>query len=327
MVDELTGFRKRVSANMMMIIGSPHTGKTTRAINRCFALTNTRYTEKSRAGKLARLVEEGRVVFTVFDKNMGYGEFVEKELEIDNETVVRDGILKNICNRAAAEQQKCREGKKRARNYVLVIRNRLDNVADVMKVWGGSFVLLRDYEKEVELPYSHSMLHIPYNLYVILICDYFKGDPNGQDEYEDDEYDEDDEGEEESRKEEIKYFFDKFRIERSKVEYGIICDISYYCGKMAEKINKKLDRYDNGWCVGHGYFMGARTVDDIIRIMRKKVLPVLLLGDRFWYFGVAEDSKKDCGEHFFVNAGAGLCILSGKIDLFTVISFVDEEDD
>lgn len=311
----------------MMFIGSPHTGKTTRAINRCFALTNTRYTEKSWAGKLARLVEEGRVVFTVFHENMGYGEFVEKELVIDDETIVRDGILKKICARAAAEQQKCCKKKKSPRNYVLVIRNRLDQVADIMKVWGGCFVLLRDSEKEVELPYSYSMLRIPDNLHVIFIWDYIKEAPADQEDNVEDEYDED-EGEEESHKKEIKYFFNTFRVERSQVEYGIIRDISYYCGKMVEKINTKCNKYHSDRWVGHGYFAGARTADDIIRIMRKKVLPVFMIGyiNSCWEIGAAENSGKDDGEHFFVNVGSDFLILSEKIDLFTVRCFLYKED-
>ena len=204
------------------------------------------------------LLEERRVEFVTFHQSYGYEEFVEglrpkTEGGVGFELIHEDGVLKRIAKRARKAPPSV--------PYVLIIDE--INRANVSKVLGELVTLLEDDKRQgaanevaVTLPHSRKPFTLPANLHIL-------GTMNTAD-----------------RSIALldtalrrRFDFEEMppepKLLRGKVE-GIDLD------DVLRAINERLEYFlDRDRLVGHAWFMGAKTRDDVDRVMRSKVIPLI----------------------------------------------------
>ena len=247
----------------IILYGPPGTGKTYATARRCVEICDGSASkdEKDVRRRYRELLEEEeRVEFVTFHQSYGYEEFVEglrpkpNESGVGFELVPEDGVLKRIAERAREAPPSV--------PYVLVIDE--INRANVSKVLGELVTLLEDDKRQgaanevaVTLPHSpDEPFTLPANLHIL-------GTMNTAD-----------------RSIALldtalrrRFDFEEMPPEpellRGKVE-GV--DLP----AVLEAINKRLEYFlDRDRLVGHAWFMGAKTRDDVDRIMRNKVIPLI----------------------------------------------------
>ena len=244
----------------IILYGPPGTGKTYATARRCVEICDGSASkdEKDVRRRYRELLEEEeRAEFVTFHQSYGYEEFVEglrpkTEGGAGFRLVVRNGVLKRIAKRAR---------KAPLDPYVLVIDE--INRANVSKVLGELVTLLEDDKRQgaanevaVTLPHSGESFTLPANLHIL-------GTMNTAD-----------------RSIALldtalrrRFDFEEMPPEpellQGKVE-GV--DLP----TVLEAINERLEwLLDRDRLVGHAWFMGAKTRDDVDRIMRNKVIPLI----------------------------------------------------
>ena len=249
-----------------LLYGPPGTGKTYATARRCVEICGGAM-EDSQEGIRRRYVElvgQGRVEFVTFHQSYGYEEFVEglrpvtggsKEgnSSVGFRLVPRDGVLKRIAEHARATQSP----------HVLVIDE--INRANISKVMGELVTLLEEDKRErakneiaVTLPYSHERFTLPANLYIL-------GTMNTADrsiaildtalrrrfEFEELPPDPD-------------------KLKKAANSTGI--NLSAVLRAMNERLEWLLDR---DHLIGHAWLMDVHTKDDVGRVMRRKIIPLV----------------------------------------------------
>ena len=264
-----------------ILYGPPGTGKTYVTARHCVKICDGQAPESDKdiRARYAELVKEKRVEFITFHQSYGYEEFVEGlrpetgQTEPNGQTspgfrlVAKDGILKRIASRAQQGDNPV--------PYVLVIDE--INRANVSKVLGELVTLLEEDKRQgaeneisVKLPHSGNLFSLPSNLYIL-------GTMNTADR---------------SialldtalrrRFEFVELAPDPDKLQTVKKATGI--DLPALLRAMNERLEWLLDRDHQ---IGHAWLMQAETREDVDRIMRHKIIP--LMAEYFY-----EDWKKVC---------------------------------
>ena len=250
-----------------ILYGPPGTGKTYATARRCVEICGgaTEDSQEDVRRRYVELVGQGRVEFVTFHQSYGYEEFVEglrpvtggsKEgnSAVGFRLVPRDGVLKRIAEHAR---------KQHPLPHVLVIDE--INRANISKVMGELVTLLEEDKRErakneiaVTLPYSGERFTLPANLHIL-------GTMNTAD-----------------RSIAIldtalrrRFEFEELPPDPDKLKEaadstGI--NLSAVLRAMNERLEWLVDR---DHLIGHAWLMGVRTKDDVGRVMRRKIIPLV----------------------------------------------------
>ena len=254
------GVERQQSSRNVILYGPPGTGKTYATARRCVEICDGSASkdEKDVRRRYRELLEERRVEFVTFHQSYGYEEFVEGLRPKPNESgagfelVHKDGVLKRIAERAREALPSV--------PYVLVIDE--INRANVSKVLGELMTLLEDDKRQgaanevaVRLPHSRDPFTLPANLHIL-------GTMNTAD-----------------RSIALldtalrrRFDFEEMPPEPDLLETVEGIDLA----AVLCAINRRLEYFlDRDRLVGHAWFMGAKTRDDVDRVMRSKVIPLI----------------------------------------------------
>ena len=252
-----------------ILYGPPGTGKTYATARYCIEICDGQApaSDGETRDRYAELVEEERIEFITFHQSYGYEEFVEGlrpdtgQVGPDGQTfpgfrlVAQDGVLKRIASRARQSADSV--------PYVLVIDE--INRANVSKVLGELVTLLEedkragaDNEVSVQLPHSGERFTLPANLYIL-------GTMNTADR---------------SialldtalrrRFEFVELAPDSDKLTSAAKATGI--DLPGVLEAMNEHLEWLIDRDHQ---IGHAWLMSAKTREDVDRIMRHKIIPLI----------------------------------------------------
>lgn len=250
-----------------ILYGPPGTGKTYATARRCVEICDGLDERSSEAvrNRYRELVEKGRVEFITFHESYGYEEFVEglrpetgpSTTEGDTSAGFRlvptDGTLKRIAARANGS----------ADPHVLVIDE--INRANVSKVLGELVTLLEEDKRAgaeneaiVTLPHSKDRFALPSNLHIL-------GTMNTADR---------------SialldtairrRFEFVELAPDPEALHEAEQSTGV--NLPTVLRAMNERLEWLIDR---DHLIGHAWLMSARSREDVDRIMRSKIIPLI----------------------------------------------------
>lgn len=261
---EPSGPSMKTHALNTILYGPPGTGKTYATARYCVEICNGQApdADEETRTRYAELVEGGRIEFITFHQSYGYEEFVEGlRPETDQASsgfnlAAKDGVLKRIVSRA-------QQNTNVPVPYVLVIDE--INRANVSKVLGELVTLLeedkrqgKENEATVVLPHSGDHFTLPSNLYIL-------GTMNTADR---------------SialldtalrrRFEFIELAPDPDKLAAAAAVTGI--DLPGVLAAMNERLEWLVGR---DHLIGHAWLMKAETKDDVDRIMRHKIIPLI----------------------------------------------------
>lgn len=281
--------------------GPPGTGKTYDIDNEVLKIISiSKYEEvkdnrKELHNELRRLQGENKVSFCTFHQSYGYEEFIEGLRPNDaGDFTLEDGLLKHIAIDAMfegliyelkadlIEEHECEEcnipyeDKKKhvlkyindsnkfdffdCNQYVLVIDE--INRGNISKIFGEAFTLLEEdkrlgCENEVvlKLPYSKENFSLPPNLHFI-------GTMNSSDK---------------SIAPIDIALRRRFRFKEIMPDENLLKEVDgiNLC-ELLKKINERIEYlYDRDHMIGHAYFIGCKTLDDIAQVVVYKIIPLL----------------------------------------------------
>ena len=253
----------------LILYGPPGTGKTYATASRAVAVCGESPPNLGdRPAVMARyeaLRNEGRISFITFHQSYGYEEFVEGlRPHVDAETKqvtysVNPGVFRRACE---AAKKSAAVGDTPAKPHVLIIDE--INRANISKVFGELITLLEPDKREgclnaitVKLPYSGEDFTVPANLHII-------GTMNTADrsialldtalrrrfDFEE-------------------LVPDPSELKKDQVE-GV--DLTRLLTGLNERIEVLFDRDHR---IGHAFFCDVKTLDQLERVFRRKVLPLL----------------------------------------------------
>ena len=243
-----------------ILYGPPGTGKTYATRRRCVEICDGPFAADPSDPEIRRryddLIEKDRVEFVTFHQSYGYEEFVEGlRPETDDGTagfrlVPKPGVLKRAADRARANPAP----------HVLIIDE--INRANVSRVLGELVTLLEEDKREgaeheigVTLPHSGKRFTLPGNLHIL-------GTMNTADR--------------------SIALLDtalrrRFDFEELAPEPGILRAVgSIDLPAVLRAINDRLEwLLDRDHLVGHAWFMGAEDKDDVDRVMKTRIVPLI----------------------------------------------------
>ena len=253
----------RSSSLNSILYGPPGTGKTYKTAARCVEICDGLDQAKGLDGGKIRsryqeLVDDERVEFVTFHQSYGYEEFVEGLRPAVAEgggagfrLEPVPGVLKRIAERARGNEES---------DYVLVIDE--INRANISKVMGELITLLEkdkregaDNEVAVTLPHSGAQFTLPSNLHIL-------GTMNTADR--------------------SIALIDtalrrRFEFDEIAPDPKLLHDVDGIdLPNVLRTINKRLEYLiDRDHLIGHAWLMEAKTKDDVDRVMRRKIIPLI----------------------------------------------------
>lgn len=252
-----------------ILYGPPGTGKTYATLRRCLEICDGEAPESQseRRSRYEALVREGRVEFVTFHQSYGYEEFVEGlrpdatgEPHGGLRLKVEGGVVKRLAERA---RQRLGDTVQDGIAYVLVIDE--INRADISKVMGELITILEEDKREraknelaVTLPYSRDRFTLPANLHIL-------GTMNTADR---------------SIALLDSALRRRFRFEEVPPDPNLLSDEKEQTGVdlplVLRLINERLEYLvDRDHLIGHAWFMGLETREDVDAVMRHKVIPLI----------------------------------------------------
>ena len=243
-----------------ILYGPPGTGKTYATTGRCVEICDglpaAELSDSGIRDRYAELVEEGRIEFVTFHQSYGYEEFVEGlrpetgDAAAGFRLVPKDGVLKRVAERARGDSLP----------YVLVIDE--INRANVSKVLGELVTLLEEDKREgaeneigVTLPYSGKRFALPGNLHIL-------GTMNTAD-----------------RSIALldtalrrRFDFEELAPDPDTLQPVDGIDLPAVLRAINGRLEWLLDR---DHLVGHAWFMKAADKDDVDRVMKTRIVPLI----------------------------------------------------
>lgn len=251
-----------------ILYGPPGTGKTYTTINKALEILKsydeiTEIPEGRQKQKeiFDTFVAKGQIEFVTFHQSYGYEEFVEGiKPSVKNGTVIyetKNGVFKNLCKKAL-------EGKDKP--YILIIDE--INRGNIAKILGELITLIEPSKRigkserlQLTLPYSGESFGVPSNLYII-------GTMNTADR---------------SialldtalrrRFEFVEMMPDSEYLKDKKIsDSGNTIELDRLLESMNNRIEFLLDREHT---IGHSYFMGVESIEDLRKVFKNKIIPLL----------------------------------------------------
>ncbi|MEM7816148.1 MAG: AAA family ATPase [Candidatus Aenigmatarchaeota archaeon] len=219
---------------------------------------------------------EGRIEFVTFHPSYSYEDFVEGiTAKIDGGQVtyvIKPGILKNIVDKAKKERDK---------KFYLIIDE--INRGNIPKIFGELITLIEEDKREsneneiiLKLTYSQENFSIPPNLYII-------GTMNTADK---------------------SIALIDIALRRRFEFFEMVPDARILEGKsikgvnlkeLLEALNKRIiEKGERDKQIGHSYFMGVETEEDLRRVWFRKILPLI----NEYFYGRWDDIKDILSEDF-----------------------------
>lgn len=283
----------------VILYGPPGTGKTYNSVNLAVAICEGKSIEsiekesRENHGEVKRRFDDyrqdGRIDFVTFHQSYGYEDFIEGLRPIvpndgqysgdgDLRYDIFDGAFKSICEKArshtsglhgemrdfidcgyfeVSQPESCER-----KNYVLIIDE--INRGNISKIFGELITLIEDSKREGELdemsatlPYSGDRFSVPSNLYIV-------GTMNTAD-----------------RSIALmdtalrrRFDFVEMMPESRYVKDELVDGVDVR--KTMVTINKRIEAlYDREHTIGHSYFMGIETLNDLKAKFKDKIIPLL----------------------------------------------------
>jgi DNA replication protein DnaC len=270
----------------IILYGPPGTGKTYNTIRYAVSIINGlnvdiftdsdsfldyKGTEMNVKDAFDSYKDSGRIAFTTFHQSLSYEDFIEgikPKLSTENDNILyklEPGIFKELCNKARNHKDK---------RFVLIIDeiNR-GNVASIF----GELITLIECDKregkantiECTLPYSKELFSVPDNLYII-------GTMNTADRSV------------EALDSALRRRFDFIEMmpDSEKVTFGQ--DV-FDCINNRLRILKDAEHQ-----LGHSYFMGVNSSEDLCVIFQNKVIPLI----QEYFYGDIDKIRLVIGDGF-----------------------------
>ena len=194
-----------------------------------------------------------KYVMVTFHQSYGYEEFMEGlKAKIDDEQniyyEVSNGIFKNICKEAIANPNQ---------HFAILIDE--INRGNVSKIFGELITLIEISKREVvytDLPYSGESFTVPKNLSIIATMNTADKSISPIDTA-------------------LRRRFDFIEIlPKAELLNNDIEGINMQ--KVLTAINIRVEYlYDRDHIIGHAYFMGIKNFNDLVKVMKDKIIPLL----------------------------------------------------